>query len=126
MDKNTKILLGVGALALVGYFILKSAKKTMPEIPETPQVFPKDSIVLTLIADADNRMLSNEDDLAVWGDLYHELYKNAELDVTNVNNTKVLSAKESSNVSKDVQTKAIEYLQKISEFTSNDFSEQQY
>lgn len=125
MNKQTKILLGVGALAVVGYLVFKSSKKTTPETPTLPPILPttpspkvyaKDAAVLNLIGQIDEQIGLNEWDDSLWASLYHEIFNMAELNVSVVNNVHIVSTKESSNVSKDVQLKAIASLNKISQF----------
>jgi len=121
MDKQTKILLGVGALAVLGYLVFKSSKKPTPETPTlpttpSPKVYAKDAAVLNLIGQVDEQIGLNEWDDGRWSDLFHQIHNDAELNVSVVNNVHILSPKESNNVSKDVQLKAIASLNKISQF----------
>jgi hypothetical protein len=120
MDKQTKILLGVGALALAGYLVWKSSKKTTPT-----KVYAKDAEVNKLIDEVDKQMSLAEFADTDWIDIYHRLYNMAELNVNKINNAYVVSTKESTNVSNDAQTKAIASLNKIIKFQpSVDFWEQ--
>jgi len=99
MNKNTQILLGVAAVAVIGYFVWKNYDKNVQK------VLPKDMEVQKILANVDNQMELNEFDDSMWIDLYNQLYTAAEISIKN-----------SKNVSKDVQSKAIEYLAKIKQF----------
>jgi uncharacterized membrane protein YebE (DUF533 family) len=99
MNKNTQILLGVAAVAVIGYFVWKNYDKNVQK------VLPKDMEVQKILANVDNQMALNEFDDSMWIDLYNQLYTAAEISIKN-----------SKNVSKDVQSKAIEYLAKIKQF----------
>jgi hypothetical protein len=49
MDKNTKIVLGIGALALIGWFIYKNKKQTVV-VEETPTTDPDEELAYMMLA----------------------------------------------------------------------------